>query len=369
MNKEYSVTDGKQLYKDYGLFGDAKHWFASSNSKEGFVSYFDGIFASEQVRYLYILGGGPGSGKSTILKSVAKKALDSGYTAELFHCSSSPFSLDGVIIPELCVSVIDGTAPHTFSPRLAGVRDITVDLQSCWNKNELSKRREEIINLSKRKTYTYKRVYRYLASAGKIGEECDSIIKKCVLLDKLELAVSRIVSKYFVKRFEKPSERNIRLQSALSSDGVVYFDNFTDKDITSYKISDRRDISRYFFDTLLEKTKYRTARCTVSYSPFDTTVIDGIYFPDERVAFSTFAQNFSKIINCERFISADILRGEREKYNFAKKAKQSLINEALCELYEAGRIHESLERAYSPCTDYSAVSGVCKKLLCDIFSY
>lgn len=368
MNKEYRVKDGKALYKDLSLFEGADHWFASSNGKDGFVSYFEGVFASEGTKKLYILGGGPGSGKSTILKAVAKKALEKGYATEVFHCSSSPFSLDGVIIPELSVSIIDGTAPHTFSPRLAGVRDITVDLQGCWSMRELSKRREAILTLSRRKSHTYKRVYRYLASAGKIGEDCDSIIRGCILGEKLEKAVERIALRHFTNRFEKAAVCNIRLQSALSSDGAVYFDNFSGKDIVSYKISDRKDISRYFFDILLEKTKYRTKKCTVSYSPLDRTAIDGIYFPDEKVAFSIYANEFTKSINCERFIDADSLKELREKYNFARKAKQSIICEALRELKEAGDIHERLEGEYSPCTDYSAVSVICNDLIFDIFS-
>jgi len=37
---------------------------------------------------------------------------DLGYDVELFHCSSDPSSLDGVVMPGIGVALMDGTAPH-----------------------------------------------------------------------------------------------------------------------------------------------------------------------------------------------------------------------------------------------------------------
>ena len=45
-------------------------YFAAANSYKGFKSYFDRIFAPEQFDRIYIIKGGPGTGKSSIMKNI-----------------------------------------------------------------------------------------------------------------------------------------------------------------------------------------------------------------------------------------------------------------------------------------------------------
>ena len=46
-----------------------KEFFAASNSSTGFVSYFDVIFNPKSYEKIFILKGGPGTGKSHFMKS------------------------------------------------------------------------------------------------------------------------------------------------------------------------------------------------------------------------------------------------------------------------------------------------------------
>ena len=83
------------LYKDKN-----NGYFAAANTRGGFVSFFDKIFSEDECGRTYILKGGPGVGKSTFMKKLAKLSEDKGYTCEYFYCSSDPSSLDGIIIKE-----------------------------------------------------------------------------------------------------------------------------------------------------------------------------------------------------------------------------------------------------------------------------
>jgi len=98
-----------------------KHVFAGNNSDNGFFSYFDQIMKPDKARRIYILKGGPGVGKSTFMKKFALVMLDKGYFVEYIHCSSDNESLDGIVIPELSIAFVDGTAPHTIDPIIPGV--------------------------------------------------------------------------------------------------------------------------------------------------------------------------------------------------------------------------------------------------------
>jgi hypothetical protein len=48
----------------------AKNYFTSANSALGFVSFFEDNI--KELNRLYILKGGPGTGKSTIMKNIGK---------------------------------------------------------------------------------------------------------------------------------------------------------------------------------------------------------------------------------------------------------------------------------------------------------
>src|SRR5690606_37131956 len=60
--------------------------------------------------------GAPGSGKSTMLKQLAKEAEARGYDTEIYHGGFDPNSLDMVIVTELGFAVFDSTAPHEYLP-------------------------------------------------------------------------------------------------------------------------------------------------------------------------------------------------------------------------------------------------------------
>ena len=58
-------------------------YFAASNSSEGFKSYYGEIF--ERADRLYVIKGGPGTGKSSLMKRLADAALRKGYKIEYYY--------------------------------------------------------------------------------------------------------------------------------------------------------------------------------------------------------------------------------------------------------------------------------------------
>ena len=73
--------------------------------------------------YTYILKGGPGTGKSRMMKKIADRfAKDEDVTC--FYCSADPDSLDAVMMHTSKVLVVDGTPPHVSEPRLHTHQDL-----------------------------------------------------------------------------------------------------------------------------------------------------------------------------------------------------------------------------------------------------
>ena len=65
-------------------------FFIGANTARGFVNDADDIFSG--LKKLYILKGGPGTGKSTWMKRAAEKAEKAGYPVERYFCSSDSSS-------------------------------------------------------------------------------------------------------------------------------------------------------------------------------------------------------------------------------------------------------------------------------------
>ncbi|HWQ60991.1 MAG TPA: hypothetical protein VN521_01695 [Negativicutes bacterium] len=92
-----------------------RHLFPGGNTPQGFFSYYNYIIPADAAR-IFIMKGGPGTGKSTFMRRIGDAMLERGLDIEHHHCSSDNGSLDGVVIPALGVAFIDGTAPHVVDP-------------------------------------------------------------------------------------------------------------------------------------------------------------------------------------------------------------------------------------------------------------
>ena len=132
-------------------------YFASANGYCGFRSYFKEVFCEENLSRLFILKGGPGTGKSTFMKRIVMELSGEVDRCELILCSSDKESLDGVILSTKAgrVAILDGTAPHVLDPRFPGAVSEIVNLGEGWDGKRLSARRGEVIRLTHAKREAY----------------------------------------------------------------------------------------------------------------------------------------------------------------------------------------------------------------------
>lgn len=100
-------------------------FFLGANTPQGFVSRFDQLADPAEGWRKFIIKGGPGTGKSGMMKRLAAELSSRTNRLELIHCSSDVGSLDAVIAADLKASIADGTAPHgvgAIAPTPWGVR-------------------------------------------------------------------------------------------------------------------------------------------------------------------------------------------------------------------------------------------------------
>ena len=70
----------------------------------------------DNLTFLYLIEGEPGSGKEAILKEVAEFAYRSGLTVEVYHCAFDPTLIDLVVLPQRKTAVLSVFKELDFVP-------------------------------------------------------------------------------------------------------------------------------------------------------------------------------------------------------------------------------------------------------------
>ena len=55
-----------------------KRYFAASNSSQGFMNYYKDVFITKMCKRLFVIKGGPGTGKSRFMRDISACAEKTG---------------------------------------------------------------------------------------------------------------------------------------------------------------------------------------------------------------------------------------------------------------------------------------------------
>ncbi len=348
-------------------------FFFGANNKSQYCSLFNGLYSPYEEGKHLILKGGPGTGKSTLMKKVAEKLERKGYFVERGYCSADPDSLDIVLAPEINFSILDGTAPHTFDPTLPGVSEHIVDLGVAWDRNYLNSHIKEIGELIKDNSLQHKKVADFMNVAARIERESAAVCVGFTDAEKLERYVKRLAARIIPERKDVPQGKiNKRFLSAVSPDGVaVQYDTVVALSEKIITVEDEYSaVSPYiaeYISAYAVNNGYDVYQC---YCPlFPRYKIEHIIIPELKTAlFTQNSYHYSvddgeKLVHASRFYDKDSFRANKEKLNLQKKAKKELIDEAVKKLSLAKDIHDRLEEYYIKATDFDTINEIGEKIL------
>ena len=143
---------------------------------------------------------------------------------------------------------------------------------------------------------------------------------------------------------------------------------FSDMAGFTYFISDCKGAEKVFMNEVKFFAKNYLKKTLVSYNPTNPDFTDAVYFPDDKVLFSTLCRtNYDKKINTERFIDSAEIKKSKEKLLFAAKLKKSLYDGAYSSFYNAGILHEKIESIYTPAIDFDCINSISEFLVNKIF--
>ncbi|ERJ12488.1 ATPase [Haloplasma contractile] len=356
-----------------------KHVFPGGNTTVGFYSFYDHILSQDAAIHIFSIKGGPGVGKSSFMKKIAKRFLELGYDVEKHHCSSDPDSLDGVVIPKLKVALLDGTAPHIVDPVNPGAVDEILNFGRFWNEDGIREHRDELVKTNREVSRFFKKGYAYLRAADPIYKSIKKTEEKALNRGMLNLKTdylkTELFSQYEIKK-NTGKERHL-FGSAITPKGIInYIESITRDDDDIYIIKDSVGTDTYTLMNELKKSAIiRGFDVECYHSPIEIDKIEDLLIPDLNI-FITVSNEFHPIslkakntIDLTECLDKTVLSELNDELKEDKVVLNNLIDKAMSYIIKAKKLHDRLEEFYIPNMNFDDINDFLEEIINRILDY
>ncbi len=355
--------------------GSTRNFFPGGNTSYGFHSFYQYIISQESARRKICIKGGPGTGKSSLMKNVANFFIDKGYDIEYHHCSSDNDSLDGVVIKGLNVALLDGTSPHVVDPQNPGAVDEILNMGEHWNEEGFKQYRYSIIQTNKKIKNTFERAYKFIGAAKLIHDDWSDFNSQSLDQSKLLLLEEDLKNKIFINSPIKVlgTDRHL-FATAFTPNGIVTFiENLCECCDKVYVLNGgpgtgKGKVLNYMYKEALRRGFF----IEVYHDPLIPQRVEHIIIPELKTAIIT-----SNEINNTKFTGTQIFMENFINYsNINKNELQqvkdtfySVLNKGLSIISSAKQLHDELEKYYVDNMNFKDIDETYNLLLSRLLNY
>lgn len=356
--------------------GNIKEVFPGGNTCKGFFSFYDYIIPNDEANRIFCIKGGPGVGKSSFMKSVAKEFVDMGYDVELHHCSSDNNSLDGVVIKEAKVALLDGTAPHVVDPKNPGAVDEILNFGDFWNEEGFKLERGTILSLNKEIKGLFSSSYHYLMSAKEMQDDIETSAEEAVDKAKygeLLLKLKEETTDHLTITGKAGKERHL-FHTALTPDGVVdYVETVIPNTFKCYLFEgiNTKGIAD-ILNTLAKEYLLKGYDVELYHQPLNPERMETVLVEKLGIALtvnSKMKEKAYRVVDMGEVMIGEKLQAKEELIGRDVKMKELLLNEAFNRINTAKRKHDEMEKSYIPQMNFAAVTEFRQKIVERIKKY
>lgn len=345
-------------------------YFLGANSPNGFYSLYDQLIDPAQAAEILILKGGPGCGKSSLMRRVGQAAQERGLAVEYIVCSGDPDSLDAVVLPQLKRAIVDGTAPHVVEPKYPGAVERYVNLGDCYDAAALRQIKGDIMASMQGYQACYSRAYRCLTAAAQIGEDMRALLETATLDAKIAKRARGILSRELKKTGAEPGHAVQRFLGGVTWKGLLcHFDTADALCKRIYELSDTYGLAHGLLTQLAAGAMAEGHDVVICPSPLYPDRIEHLLIPSLSLAFlsTTAALPYEKRpyrrIRLDAMADPELLRRNRARLKFSRKVSAALMEEAVESLAQAKAMHDTLEALYNPHVDFERVYRIADELI------
>ena len=312
---------------------------------------------------LLILKGGPGSGKSSLMKRVLKYALDHNHEVEIIPCASDPTSIDAFIDKTADFAMMDGTSPHTEDPSLPGANHHILYTGDLWDTEYLWQYSSKIKSLNGRIGDYHKGACSYIKAASALLYENLEYSRKHINKGAVSNFAKEICQSFSDGNY---ADEKVRLLSAVSVGEIKYFKE------TLSSLADKIFVIEDDFggvaDFLIKSIKHtalcsgvQIISCPCSIMPEKT---DHIIIPDAKIAVVT--QNRFLPIDFGKKESAEKFYRQMPDFPLLEERffdAQKLLSKACSLVKKAKLLHDDLEEIYKNAMDFSGMDSFFENII------
>lgn len=365
--------------------GKLKKLFPGGNTSQGFYSYYNYIIAPDATR-IFVIKGGPGVGKSSLMRFIGETMLERGYDVEYHHCSSDNGSLDGVCIPQIGVALLDGTAPHIVDPKNPGAVDEIIHLGDFWHEDILRKNKEAILATNRRVGRLFQMAYFSLKEAKAVQDEWESYITEATRfaqVNEVSTLISDEIFRGVTPDFRAPAKSRHLFATAITPDGPVNYLDTVLQDVEQlFVIRGEPGTGKA---TLLGKIANQAQtlglNTEVYHCSFVPQNVDFVIIPRLSAAVAnlstpiTFDPNClpklsaCREINLSAFMDDTILAQYAGEIEDCRARFAAAFDRAVGFLSRAKAEHDLMETYYVPAMDFAAINAKRDEILARILKY
>lgn len=333
-------------------------YFSGGNSGEGFHNYFDGILPVwERLERFFIIKGGPGVGKSTLMKRVAAEAEEAGEEVERFYCSGDPDSLDAVRLVKRGILLADGTAPHCIDPNFPGAVEEILNLGEQIDRNRIVKYRDEVERLTKENKLFYRRAYAYLKAAAALEEERYLEVSSCLDKKRLGERFKEIAGE--LGEQEEKQTRKLFLDAVTCKGKLSFTEEMAQKGENYQVTGEYAEIVLDMASRMLVGGKQE-----LFCNPLLPLRVNHVYLSEQKKFFVSGGENNGLQVSGDEFMK----KACHENAGQCHAEAQKLTEAAMLCLKECKKLHDELEEIYKECVDFPRVTERTEALLATIRS-
>lgn len=364
------------------MAGNIKRYFPGGNTPDGYFSFFDTAIPWSESKKNFILKGGPGVGKSTIMKKLAKTLSEKDLNLELLHCTADSESLDGIFLPDHNIAVLDGMAPHILDPKFPGCIDEIVNLGEYWDEEGIRNSKAGILDTQSRISGCYGRGYSYLKAASFIMKNIEKLYAKSVDVHKVDLITEDIYNAVFKDIApEKTAKFRKLFATAITPEGEISFLDHLFKDMKQKYILSGPP-GTYIPQILERVLTYAISKglnVEAFYCPMNYQKIEHIIIKDLQLGFVTSVN--PHVLHPESIAQKDIIIDMSQAMDSSKisayegalkedcETYRMLFDKAVASFSDITALHDDLELYYVHNMDFNKVDRITGELLAKIMKY
>lgn len=350
----------------------SEKYFLGAMTQYGFSTEF-GKLIEDSSYFTYILKGGAGTGKSSLMKKVAAH-FEPNEDVVRFYCSSDPDSLDAVVLKGSKVIIVDGTSPHVFDPIYPGACQKIINLGENWDEEKLKAAKDDIIAVTDKNKSMLARAKRFSTALSNVCGDTYFCALSAVDKDKLDGFTERFIKKILTKKGSGSGKKDICQLTALTEHGCLTQTDTLESYLDVYKLNDEYFACSHL---IIEAVSAEAARrgFDVIICPshaFNNNVFEHMLIPELGVAvvssspLTQLKYENSKPVNLARFYSKDTLDKYKQRLRLNKAAVKSLSEEVYSTIKTAKTIHDEIEKYYIGAMDFDSINAVCGKMIEEI---